>query len=448
MASVINGYIGHINIGDGVNRAIASTAYGYCTSAANDTNKIVDMTGFALQNGVTVFIKFLNNNTATNPNLNINNTGNIAIKKYGTSAAINWAAGAIISFTYDGSNWVEHYWINEEEIDDKINTAFQANDAMQFRGVINSDLELENPHQAGYTYRVGTSGQYINKNCEIGDLIICIVDGDTDNINHWTIVQTNIDGAVINSSTSQINHIAIFDDTSGKIIKDSGYTLEDIVPNVGIGLTTNNTTILNTGVLGVTTGTINGNISISTVNGIEEVSVKGLGSAAFVDTNYFYTTTETDSLIPHFSTGTSTLGSIAIELNGITTDIIVKDYGTFNSPVYINSAVDYNILPNEEVIPHQITFKDNNNNVTAYLATALSTNYRQIELATANTTGTNNYLNLGITNDNIPTVEVANSQAWRNAIGVYSTTQIDEKINNIAISYSTNAKTLYITDGN
>ena len=180
------------------------------------------------------------------------------------------------------------------------------------------------------------------------------------------------------------------------------------------------------------------------INGSQEIPIKGLGSAAFVNTNYFYTTTEINSMIPHISSGISNIGSLAIGINGTTTDIIVKDYGTFNSPVYINSAINYNIIPNEEVIPHQITFKDNNNEVVAYLATALGRNYKEIELATVNLNGINNYLNLGVTDNNVQTVEVANSKAWRKAIGVYSTTQIDQKFENITFSYSTEVKTLNI----
>jgi hypothetical protein len=45
--------------------AIASTAYGYCTTEAHKPIKNVDMTGFDLQPGVTIHIKFENENTAT-----------------------------------------------------------------------------------------------------------------------------------------------------------------------------------------------------------------------------------------------------------------------------------------------------------------------------------------------------------------------------------------------
>ena len=50
MASKVSGLIEYIKPGSSsaTAHAIASTAYGYCTDAANDTPKTVDMTGFVL----------------------------------------------------------------------------------------------------------------------------------------------------------------------------------------------------------------------------------------------------------------------------------------------------------------------------------------------------------------------------------------------------------------
>jgi hypothetical protein len=76
------------------------------------------MTGFALVEGITIHVKFANKNTASNPTLNVNGTGNIAIMQYGTTAAgvtdstNGWSAGAVLSFTYDGTNWIRDYWYN------------------------------------------------------------------------------------------------------------------------------------------------------------------------------------------------------------------------------------------------------------------------------------------------------------------------------------------------
>lgn len=77
------------------------------------------MTGFYLTKGVTIRVKFINNNTAiAAPQLNVNGTGAKPIKLYGTTDAgtidetTGWQAGAVISFTYDGTNWVRDQGYN------------------------------------------------------------------------------------------------------------------------------------------------------------------------------------------------------------------------------------------------------------------------------------------------------------------------------------------------
>lgn len=117
MASKVNGVISKIQPAEEA-YAIASSAYGYCETAGATVAKVVDMTGFSLVEGVTVHIKFKNANSASNPTLNVNGTGAIPIMQYGTTAAGNsaattgWQAGAIVMFTYDGTNWVRDQGYN------------------------------------------------------------------------------------------------------------------------------------------------------------------------------------------------------------------------------------------------------------------------------------------------------------------------------------------------
>lgn len=112
---------------------------------------------------------------------------------------------------------------------------------MVFKGTIGGDAaatihELPAKHSAGETYRVydikgGNNGKYLGNGevCEIGDLIICIKDGTTHSAGDWTIVQTNIDGAVINTDGSSTDgHIAIFSGNKGRTIKDSGKSFNDL----------------------------------------------------------------------------------------------------------------------------------------------------------------------------------------------------------------------------
>lgn len=108
-------------------------------------------------------------------------------------------------------------------------------DAMVFKGTIGSDgatvSSLPDNHTKGWTYKVATAGTYAGHVCEVGDVIICTTNGKTANNAHWTVVQSNIDGAVVGPASSTAEHVASFSGATGKIIKDSGYTIAKSVPS-------------------------------------------------------------------------------------------------------------------------------------------------------------------------------------------------------------------------
>ena len=112
--------------------------------------------------------------------------------------------------------------------------AFSANDAMVFKGTIGTDgatvTTLPANHKKGWTYKVATAGMYAGQNCEVGDMVICVVNGTSANDAHWTVVQTNVDGSVTGPASSTAGHVATFSGSTGKIIQDSGFTIAKSVP--------------------------------------------------------------------------------------------------------------------------------------------------------------------------------------------------------------------------
>ena len=84
--------------------------YCSCGSSASTTAKTATKSGFVLAQGAEVCIKFSNTNTATAPTLNVNGTGAKPIYYNGAGLTKNNAgilkSGDIISFIYDGTNWV------------------------------------------------------------------------------------------------------------------------------------------------------------------------------------------------------------------------------------------------------------------------------------------------------------------------------------------------------
>lgn len=90
---------------------LAEHPYGVCSTAAATAAKTVtiDYSGtLTLYTGLTVNVKFTNENSAASPTLNVNSTGAVAIKYYGSTAADSyaWDAGAVVTLAYDGTNWV------------------------------------------------------------------------------------------------------------------------------------------------------------------------------------------------------------------------------------------------------------------------------------------------------------------------------------------------------
>lgn len=118
--------------------------------------------------------------------------------------------------------------VNKEYADQLLSV----NDAMIFKGILGTEdgmisTGLPTPHEAGWTYKVGTAGSYAGQWCEIGDTIYCIKDSETASNNDWVVIQVNIDGAVTGPASSTDNAIARFDSTSGKIIQNSSAILDD-----------------------------------------------------------------------------------------------------------------------------------------------------------------------------------------------------------------------------
>ena len=111
---------------------------------------------------------------------------------------------------------------------------FRAQDAMIFKGTIGSSgatvTTLPATHDAGWTYKVITAGTYAGQTCEIGDMVVCIKDGTTASDADWSVIQNNIDGAVIGPASASSGHVVVFDGTTGKLVKDSGFTIGTSVP--------------------------------------------------------------------------------------------------------------------------------------------------------------------------------------------------------------------------
>ena len=98
-------------------------------------------------------------------------------------------------------------------------------------GIVNTSSPLPSTgYKAGEMYRVSEAGTYAGNACEIGDLIIVIKDHEEGSASNadFMVVQANIDGAVTGPATATNLNIAVFDGSTGKVIKDGEVSINDV----------------------------------------------------------------------------------------------------------------------------------------------------------------------------------------------------------------------------
>lgn len=89
-------------------KPIGSNLFGLCSTASSSSQKSVTMPDFnVLVSGVTIHVYFVYSNTAQNPTLAVGSTQGVPILRNGTNSG-KWSSGSVISFTYDGTNWIQN----------------------------------------------------------------------------------------------------------------------------------------------------------------------------------------------------------------------------------------------------------------------------------------------------------------------------------------------------
>jgi hypothetical protein len=135
-----------------------------------------------------------------------------------------------------------------------------------FRGVIDCSTNPNYPAaDAGDLYVISVAGKIgggSGTNVEAGDTIICLVDGSPAGTQaavgaNWDVIQKNLDGAVIGPTSATDTAIALFNGTTGKLLKDS--------PFITVGSTI--------------TGSITGNAATVTTNANLTGAVTSVGNA-------------------------------------------------------------------------------------------------------------------------------------------------------------------------
>ena len=118
-------------------------------------------------------------------------------------------------------------------VQSEVSSKIAAADAMRFKGTLGTGgtiTALPASHKVGDTYKVSSAGTYAGVICEVGDMVICTATGTSANNADWVVIQANIEGLLIGPNSSTDANVAIFSGTTGKVIKDSGFTIGASVP--------------------------------------------------------------------------------------------------------------------------------------------------------------------------------------------------------------------------
>ena len=115
-----------------------------------------------------------------------------------------------------------------------IHTRLDAVDALakrtSWRGSVNAEDDIPTTYEAGDRWVVATPGVYKGQTLEAGEIIVAIVSrqgSDNDN-SDFTFAQYNLNGAVTGPEAAVDGNIVSFDQTTGKVVKDSGLKTADV----------------------------------------------------------------------------------------------------------------------------------------------------------------------------------------------------------------------------
>ena len=255
-----------------------------------------------------------------------------------------------------------------------VNSKIAASDAMIYKGTIGSSGATitslpDTTAKTGWTYKVLTAGTYAGQKCEVGDMIICLTDGSTSTAATWTVIQTNIDGAVTGPSSSVDSHVVTFNGSTGKIVKDSGFTIGKSVPSNAVFTDTHYTTNIYAGSgTAANASTTNGNTKVTiadntTVRG--SVTIKGTGATTVTsdasgvvtinstNTTYGVASTTANGLMS--SSDKSKLDGIASGANKTTVDSALSSTST--NPVQ-NKIIKAELDTKMDIEPIVLTNQD------------------------------------------------------------------------------------------
>ena len=219
-----NGFIGQINIGSDQHYLIGSTLFATSSTAASEGAKVAALQSSAVYTtttGITIHVQFEHGNTVTaGSSLTLKVGSDTAHPIVNPNGALTWNDNSIISFTYDGTNWV----INSSGID--------ASSTSLTLGNISSSGTLTN------TAATIATGDYLvitDASDNSGRIAKANVSFDTTKTDYflsqkgnWTQINTTTLGLNNVTNHQQVHEVA-WDSTNKKITRSKNGSASDVV---------------------------------------------------------------------------------------------------------------------------------------------------------------------------------------------------------------------------
>ena len=266
-----------------------------------------------------------------------------------------------------------------------VSNGMAVSDAMVIKGTIGENgtvTTLPTTYKIGWTYRVVTDGTYAGQVCEIGDLIIALVERNgSENVDSdWCIAQTNINGAITGIKSGDA-YISISQSGSTITITHKDITRTDTISSVspahgGTFTVVKSITSDEKGhITGVDTETVTlpigndtddeGNIIIEDTKVTQTVTNSDESYPLLLAPNG---QTETTTTTSYFNSGTTlnpSTNTIAANISGnagtatTATKIGTDTVGSATQPVYINAGVPTKCTYTlEKSVPSDAVFTD------------------------------------------------------------------------------------------
>lgn len=213
--------------------------YGTCSTAAATQAKVVVCEGFALKTGISIRVKFANEQSYNGaPTLNVNSTGAKSVKSVGTTNAVRycWLAGEVVSFTYDGTNWImddagiattTYYGYTKLSSSATSTSIATALNPTSLNSLVQNMIE---PYPIFSSTSIYAVGDRVRREYKAWECITAITTAEPWNANHWKAIdpiQTQLDNKVnktsivstvsSSSTNSQVVGAKLFYDTCGDI---------------------------------------------------------------------------------------------------------------------------------------------------------------------------------------------------------------------------------------